>query len=100
MPESAAPSQNFDLTPGRGLYFPVNAPHWVKNGAEVSISFSITFRTRAVERRQLVYFVNHQLRRRGWRPTPPGQSHLRDEAKICAFRALRCARRLLRIAQR
>ncbi|MGH7339997.1 MAG: cupin-like domain-containing protein, partial [Candidatus Rokuibacteriota bacterium] len=35
----------FELAAGDGLYFPVTWPHWVKNGPEVSVSFSITFRT-------------------------------------------------------
>ena len=34
----------FELNPGDGLHFPLTWPHWVKNGNEVSISFSITFR--------------------------------------------------------
>jgi hypothetical protein len=99
-PEYAARAQTLELTPGCGLYFPVTAPHWVKNGADVSISFSITFRTPAVELRQLLYFVNHQLRRCGWRPAPPGRSCLGDRAKLCAFRTARHVWRLLRPSRR
>ncbi len=40
-----AKSWTFDLQPGSGLHFPVTYPHWVKNADEVSISFSIAFRT-------------------------------------------------------
>src|SRR5215510_5801327 len=47
----------FELTPGTGLHFPVVAPHWVRNGAEVSVSLSVTFRTPASERRRVVYCV-------------------------------------------
>ncbi len=35
----------FDLQPGMGLHFPVTYPHWVQNQNDVSVSFSITFRT-------------------------------------------------------
>src|SRR5229473_521416 len=86
----------FDLTPGYGLHFPVTAPHWIKNGNEVSVSFSITFRTPATERRAIIRRVNHDLRRIGWTPTPPGQSALRDAVKYYGFRALRRADYYLR----
>ena len=35
----------FALEPGQAVYVPVKAPHWVRNGPEVSISFSITWRS-------------------------------------------------------
>jgi hypothetical protein len=34
----------FELNPGEGLHFPLTWPQWVKNGDEVSMLFSITFR--------------------------------------------------------
>ncbi len=89
----------FDLTPGYGLYFPVSAPHFVKNGNEVSISFSITFRTEATERRAIIRRVNRHLRRKGWTPAPPGQSALVDAVKYYGFRALRRAGYYLRRSQ-
>lgn len=88
----------FDLEPGDGLHFPLNWPHWVKNGAEVSISFSITFRTHESERAGIVYNVNHSLRKRGFKPTPYGKSAPRDAAKFYAFRAARRAKRLLNLS--
>ena len=77
----------FELTPGTGLHFPVVAPHWVRNGDEVSVSFSITFRTPASERQRVVYCVNAGLRGKGLNPTPPGASAFRDLAKYYGFRA-------------
>jgi len=88
----------FDLTPGEGLHFPLNWPHWVKNGNEVSISFSITFRTHESERAGIVYNVNHKLRGRGFNPTPYGKHPSRDAAKFYAFRAARRAKRLLKLS--
>jgi hypothetical protein len=67
----------------------VTAPHWVKNGDQVSVSFSITFRSRRSERRAQVYCMNAQLRRRGIRPSPFGASALSDFLKQLALRALR-----------
>ncbi len=89
-------AQQFDLTPGLGLHFPVTAPHWVKNGNEVSISFSITFDTPASERRRVVYTTNARLRKLGLTPRPYGQSAWRDALKFNAYRVQRRARRLLR----
>ncbi len=85
----------FDLTPGKGLHFPVVAPHWVQNGDDVSISFSITFRTPASERQRIVHCANAELRRRGLNPTPPGASNFRDFAKYYAFHAGGRIKRLL-----
>lgn len=78
-----------ELNPGEGLHFPLNWPHWVKNGDEVSISFSITFRSPVSERREIVYKVNNYLRKRAINPRPFGQSGLIDSAKCYAFRAAR-----------
>ncbi|HEU0175070.1 MAG TPA: transcription factor [Blastocatellia bacterium] len=86
----------FELTPGTGLHFPVVAPHWVRNGDEVSVSFSITFRTLASERRRIVYSANAALRGRGLNPMPPGASAFRDLAKYYGFRARVGIKRLWR----
>lgn len=79
----------FDLAPGDGLHFPVTFPHYVKNGSQVSISFSITFRTPGSERRAIVYKVNAHLRRRGFAPTPAGRSPWLDSMKVHAYGAAR-----------
>ena len=89
----------FDLSPGDGLHFPQNWPHWVKNGDEVSISFSITFRSAKSERTSIIYSVNHGLRRRGFNPTPLGRSALTDTAKFQAFRATRRAKKFFKISK-
>lgn len=88
----------FDLSPGDGLHFPQNWPHWVKNGPEVSISFSITFRSAKSERTSIIYSVNHAMRNLGFNPTPYGKSAIRDAAKFNAFRAARRAKKLFRLS--
>ena len=40
--------QKFELTPGEAVHVPLMWPHWVKNGPEPSISFSITWKSRCV----------------------------------------------------
>lgn len=76
----------FELPPGVGLHVPVTAPHWVKNGDEVSVSFSITFQTPENEKRRTVYRVNADLRKRGMSPKPYGESEVRDNVKYNAYR--------------
>jgi hypothetical protein len=73
------------LAPGQGVHFPLTVPHWVRNGPEVSVSFSITFRTTESERRELLYKANARLRKLGFSPTPPGESILLDRTKQLAF---------------
>jgi hypothetical protein len=94
--EYEAKASVFELPPGVGLHFPVTAPHWVKNGPEVSISLSITFRTPASERRSIVYNVNSRLRRIGINPLPFGRSQLRDSFKFQTYRVLRRAAWLIK----
>ena len=76
------------LVPGQGLHFPVAVPHWVQNGPEVSVSFSITFRSESSQERELIYRANARLRRLGLAPRPPGQSVLLDSTKRAAFSAV------------
>jgi len=82
----------FDLPPGVGLHVPVNAPHWVKNGNEVSISLSITFQNPSNDRRRAIYQFNAGLRKRGLKPTPFGKSPLRDSIKFNVYRIARRAK--------
>jgi Cupin-like domain len=89
-------AQRFDLEPGDALYFPPTAPHWVQNGDEVSVSFSITFRSEAGDRRQRVYWANHKLRKLGWEPAAFGRSKLVDSAKNVAIQTAGRVRRLLK----
>ncbi len=84
----------FTLDPGDAVHVPVTAPHYVKVGAEVSVSFSITFRTPRSDRRTIVYTVNSYLRKKGLAPAPYGRSKVRDDIKYNSFRALRRVRAL------
>jgi hypothetical protein len=77
----------YDLQPGQGLHFPVTFPHWVQNGDEVSVSFSITFRTPDLDRRRMIYTFNHHLRNWGLTPRPPGVSSACDTMKHQFIRA-------------
>ncbi|HEX5313913.1 MAG TPA: hypothetical protein VFX38_03265, partial [Gammaproteobacteria bacterium] len=82
----AIPSRSsvFPLTAGDGVYLYPWAPHWVHNGPEVSVSLSITFRSRRSERFEFASLFNHRLRRYGMHPRPAGESDLRDRGKAAA----------------
>lgn len=81
----------FELTPGQGVHIPVNCPHWVQNGPEVSISVSVNFEL-PDEMRADLYRMNHLLRRTGIRPSPPGRFPWRDKVKTAFYRAYRTMR--------
>jgi hypothetical protein len=84
------------ISPGIGVHCPVTAPHWVQNGPDVSISFSITFRSASTRRRRNVYWINAHLRRLGLRPKPYGASPWRDRLKHNLFRTMAAAKRVAR----
>jgi hypothetical protein len=92
-PEIESRASVFELAPGQGVHIPVHAPHWVRNGPQVSVSFSVTFRTDGSQRREIAYRINHRLRRLGVRPQPVGRSPAIDALKYTLFDA---ARRLAR----
>ena len=89
--------EHFDLAPGEALHVPPVTPHWVENGPEVAISFSIGFQTPADHRRRGVYVWNSQVRRFGLRPKAYGSSEVRDRVKGGLMQtAFEARRRLLR----
>jgi hypothetical protein len=76
----------FELRPGDGLHVPVHCPHWVRVNDQVSISLSITFRSRVSVRRDAALRFNARLRRWGLNPTKPGRWIAGDELKLYAER--------------
>jgi len=68
------------MAPGTGVHIPVNAPHWVQNGDEISISVAILYHWWDREYAN-VYAANHYLRKVGLTPWPPFRSRLLDGLK-------------------
>ncbi|MEK6252403.1 MAG: cupin domain-containing protein [Actinomycetota bacterium] len=89
LPELPANARTFHMEPGDGVYVPIHAPHMVKNGPVVSISFSITFYTKKSERMRGAYSMNARLRRLRLNPRRPGDHPVSDRAKATAWRAVR-----------
>lgn len=92
----AASGQSFELTPGKAIYVPVKAPHWVKNGPEVSISFSITWRSEWSYQEADARSFNGLVRKLGIDPAPPARFPHRNLAKSVAYRAIAKAERALK----
>ncbi len=70
----------YQLTPGKAVHIPVNAPHWVKNGDGISISLNINFHYHDFVQADL-YRANYLLRRLGITPNSPGEFPIRDNLK-------------------
>lgn len=81
------------MAPGDALYVPVKTPHWVEVGPEVSISLSVTWRSRASDREAHLRQANRWLRARGLNPPLAGQSPLRDAIAALGARAVARLRR-------
>ena len=79
-PELQEHARVFELRPGTGVHIPVNCPHWLKNGNNVSISFNINFQFKDHLRANL-YRANFALRTLGLRPKSPGRSRVGDAIK-------------------
>ena len=78
------------LRPGEGLHIPVNAPHWLRNHDNVSITASLNF-TFKDELLANVYRANYALRKCGVRPDAPGRFPMRDAFKRKAVSAVMAA---------
>jgi hypothetical protein len=75
----------YRLAPGVAAHHPPLAGHWVRNGDAVSVSVSLGFCMKPLDRRARVYQCNRFLRQLGLRPAPPGKSALRDGLKIASL---------------
>jgi hypothetical protein len=84
------------LAPGQAVHVPVKAPHFVRNGPEVSISFSITWRSEWSYHEASARGLNALLRRAGFTPAPPARYPAQNHAKSIAYRAVDKLRRTLR----
>lgn len=83
------------LSAGQGVHFPLHAPHWVKTESDVSISLSITFRSRHSKFCAGVHCANDHLRRLGIMPPAPGVHRLWDVAAQLVYVADRRLRSLV-----
>jgi hypothetical protein len=85
----AKDGQEFAIGPGEAVFVPVMAPHFVRNGAEPSVSLSITWRSAWSCAEADARACNRVLRRIGVRPRSTARWPARNLAKACAWRVLR-----------
>jgi hypothetical protein len=61
-------AEPFDLEPGDMLHWPLNGPHRVENGDELSVSLTSEHWTAGIRRTYAMNYGNGLLRHYGWRP--------------------------------
>ena len=73
------------IKPGESIFVPLFDPHWVQNGPEVSVSFSITWHTDYSLRMVKLSYINAGLRRLGLPQATPGVHPALDAIKVAAY---------------
>ena len=73
-------ASSYPLKPGVGVHMPVNAPHWVQNADNISVTLAMIFQFPESVLGN-IYRTNYYLRKLGLRPSPPGRSKVRDTLK-------------------
>lgn len=81
--------KEWPLQAGDALFVPVMAPHFVRNGPQVSVSLSITWRSDWSFAEADARAFNAVLRKVGIRPRAPGRFPVSNRAKAIAWRVLR-----------
>ncbi|QJW98086.1 cupin domain-containing protein [Frigoriglobus tundricola] len=89
----------YELKPGTAVHIPVNAPHWVKNDNNISVTLALTFQFPDPALGN-VYRWNYFLRKAGLTPTPPGRSRALDVMKGWSMEAAMGARRVWKRVRR
>jgi hypothetical protein len=87
--ELAQGGVEWSLGPGDALFVPVMAPHFVRNGDEVSVSISVVWRSEWSFAEADARAFNRVLRNIGLTPGNPGRWPHQNKAKSIAYRALR-----------
>jgi hypothetical protein len=83
--EFQAKAAVYPLGPGDAVHHPSLAPHWVKNGEEPTISMSLNFCMRNLDRRARIRQFNYYSRKLGVLPSPPGAVPWKDAVKIASL---------------
>lgn len=78
----------YRLDPGEGVHHPVNAPHWVQNYDEVSVSLSLGLCRHDSTRKAKIHQTNWLLRKAGLKPKPPGHSPRGDQIKALIMESM------------
>lgn len=77
------------IEPGEAIFVPLFDPHWVRNGPDVSVSFSITWHSATSLRLVKLSYVNAVLRKLGFPQAPAGARKALDAVKVATYDLLR-----------
>lgn len=77
-------AKSYHLKPGIGVHMPVNAPHWVKNADNISVTLAMIFQFPDWQLGN-IYRSNYFLRKAGLKPLPPGRFKVGDTLKSWAM---------------
>lgn len=98
---------SYHMFDGDGCYVPYQWPHWVRTGAQHSISLAVTWKPPEIRRINDLHFFNSMLRRIKLPQPAPGRYPAFDSLKLSFYRAalqliepLRASERLRRILRR
>jgi len=95
-PGREAEATTYALKAGFGVHVPWLAPHWARNGGQVSIAVSCNFDLASLQRLSAIYKTNHRLRSIGLRPRSPRDPSWRDGAKVFGVQTVSTLRGLVR----
>jgi hypothetical protein len=95
-PDRQSEATTHDLRAGFGAHVPCMAPHWARNGEQVSIAISCCFDLASMQRLGLVYKTNYRLRSLGITPSSPRDETWSNGAKLLGARTVVAMRDLLR----
>jgi hypothetical protein len=95
-PDRQTEVTHYDLGAGLGVHVPCMAPHWARNGPDVSIAVSCNFDLASMERLGLIYKTNHRLRSLGIKSSSPRDQTWTNSAKALGARTVFATRNLLR----
>jgi hypothetical protein len=76
----------YDLRAGMGVHVPCMAPHWARNGEQISIAVSCNYDLASVQQLSLIYKTNRRLRSLGISPRSPRDAIWSNGAKLWGAR--------------
>jgi hypothetical protein len=94
-PEYESRAIIYQMRPGSGVHIPINCPHWLRNGNNVSVTVNINFQFHDRYWANL-YRANYYLRRAGIVPVAPGVHATSDRVKSAAYTALQRAKQMVK----
>ena len=85
----ASGGTDYSLSAGQAIFLPFMAPHYIRNGPEVSISLAISWRSEWSFAEADARAFNSVLRKAGVRPKATGRFPSQNSVKALAWRMLR-----------